>query len=113
MLPTRSSGWVGGRIAFVLLIAAPVLASDIPLFPIPLHIVRRVEDPIANTATELDEYCTGNRIITIRGAKTAIVRPDSSLPPPAEPAAAPTSSVPPPVAPDATIEPDPEVRDNQ
>jgi hypothetical protein len=66
-------GWVGGRVAFALLSAVPVLAGDVPLFPVSLHLVRRVEDPIANTATEVDEYCTGNKIITIRGAKTAIV----------------------------------------
>lgn len=64
---------MGGRVAFALLIAVPLLATDAPLFPVPLHLVRRVEDPISNVTTEVDEYCTGNRIITIRGTKTAIV----------------------------------------
>lgn len=64
---------MGGRVAFALLIAVPLLASDAPLFPVPLHLVRRVEDPISNVTTEVDEYCSGNKIITIRGAKTAIV----------------------------------------
>lgn len=73
MLPKNSNGWAGGRVAVALLVAVPLLASDIPLFPTPLHFVRRVEDPIANSSTEVDEYCTGNRIITVRGAKTAIV----------------------------------------
>lgn len=73
MLPKLSNGWAGGRVAFALLIAVPLLASDIPLFPTPLHFVRRVEDPIANSTTEVDEYCTGNKIITVRGSKTAIV----------------------------------------
>ena len=73
MLPTKSTGWVGGRVAFALLIAVPLLATDAPLFPVPLHLVRRVEDPISNVTTEFDEYCTGNKIITIRGAKTAVV----------------------------------------
>ena len=68
-----SNGWAGGRVAVALLVAIPLLANDIPLFPTPLHFVRRVEDPIANSTTEVDEYCTGNKIITIRGAKTAIV----------------------------------------
>ena len=73
MLPKISNGWAGGRVAIALLIAIPLLASDIPLFPTPLHLVRRVEDPIANSSTEVDEYCTGNKIITVHGAKTAIV----------------------------------------
>lgn len=53
--------------------AVPLVASDAPLFPVPLHFVRRVEDPIANSTTEVDEYCAGNKIITVRGARTAIV----------------------------------------
>ena len=64
---------MGGRVAFALLIAVPLLASDAALFPVPLHLVRRFEDPISNVTTEVDEYCSGNKIITIRGAKTAVV----------------------------------------
>jgi hypothetical protein len=73
VLPTNCNGWAGGRVVFALLVAVPLLASDAPLFPVPLHLVRRVEDPIASSTTEVDEYCTGNKIITIHGAKTAIV----------------------------------------
>jgi hypothetical protein len=51
----------------------PILASDAPLFPVPLHLIRHVEDPISNASAELDEYCTGNKIITIRGGRTVIV----------------------------------------
>ena len=73
MLPTNYfNGLVGGRVALALLVAVPLLAGDAPLFPVPLHLVRRVEDPIANSTTDVDEYCIGNKIITIRGAKTAI-----------------------------------------
>jgi hypothetical protein len=35
--------------------------------------VRRIEDPIANTTVEVDEYCTGSKIITVNGSRTAIV----------------------------------------
>ena len=73
MLPTKPVGWAGGKVAFALLIALPLLASDAPLFPVPLHLVRRVEDPIAGSTAEVDEYCSGNRIITISGSRTAIV----------------------------------------
>lgn len=72
MLPTNANGWWRGRVAFALLIAGPLLAADAPLFPVPLHLARRVQDPISNVVTEVDEYCSGNRIITIRGAKTAV-----------------------------------------
>ena len=62
-----------GRVAvFVVLAAATAgFAADV-LFPEPLHLVRRVEDSLSGDASEIDEYCSGNRIITIRGARTAI-----------------------------------------
>ncbi len=52
---------------------ALLAAAEGPLFPLPLHLVRRVEDPIANKSAEIDEYCSGNRIITVDGYKTVIV----------------------------------------
>ena len=42
------------------------------LFPTPLHLVRRIEDPISHTSTTLDEYCSGDRIVTVGGARVAI-----------------------------------------
>jgi hypothetical protein len=61
-------------VVFLFLAAAPLAAaSDTPLFPTPLHLVRRVEDPIASATVEVDEYCTGNKIITVNGSRTAIV----------------------------------------
>jgi hypothetical protein len=42
------------------------------LFPTPLHLVRRIEDPISRTTTTLDEFCTGDRIITVNGYRVAI-----------------------------------------
>src|SRR5471030_2366249 len=53
VLPKISNGWAGGRVAVALLVAIHLLASDIPLFPTPLHLVRRVEDPIASSSTEI------------------------------------------------------------
>jgi hypothetical protein len=43
-----------------------------PLFPAPLHITRQVHDPISNTTVVLDEYAYGNRLVSVRGAKTSI-----------------------------------------
>ena len=42
------------------------------LFPTPLHLVRRVDDPVAQTSTTIDEYCYGDRIVTINGSRVAI-----------------------------------------
>jgi len=42
------------------------------LFPKPIHFVRKVEDSISRKSTTLDEYCAGNRIVTISGAKVTI-----------------------------------------
>jgi len=42
------------------------------LFPTPLHLVRRIEDPISHTTTTLDEYCYGDRIVTVNGSRVAI-----------------------------------------
>ncbi|HEX2836342.1 MAG TPA: hypothetical protein VHW00_25280 [Thermoanaerobaculia bacterium] len=43
-----------------------------PLFPSPLHITRQVHDPLSNTTVVLDEYGYGNRLVSVRGAKTSI-----------------------------------------
>ncbi|HEY8182009.1 MAG TPA: hypothetical protein VII32_07195 [Thermoanaerobaculia bacterium] len=42
------------------------------LFPTPLHVVRRIDDPISKTSTTVEEFCTGDRIISINGARVAI-----------------------------------------
>ncbi|HWS72551.1 MAG TPA: hypothetical protein VN605_10575 [Thermoanaerobaculia bacterium] len=61
-----------------LLTLGPVVASaTAPLFPRPLHIVRRIEDPLAKQAAVVDEYCAGNRIVSIRGAKVVITDYDA------------------------------------
>ncbi|MDQ6799845.1 MAG: hypothetical protein M3041_03310 [Acidobacteriota bacterium] len=42
------------------------------LFPTPLHLVRRIDDPISKKSTTLDEFCLGDRIVSISGARVAI-----------------------------------------
>jgi hypothetical protein len=65
-------GW-GRRAAAVLVVfSTPVAFAANALFPRPLHLVRRVDDPISNTTATIDEYCAGNRVVTIRGSKVAI-----------------------------------------
>lgn len=60
--------WVAG-IAFAL--ASAAMAAD-ALFPRPLHIVRRVEDPVAGTSATLHEYCAGDQIVTVHGSRVVI-----------------------------------------
>jgi hypothetical protein len=54
------------------LVAVSAVAAD-ALFPKPLHLVRRIEDPVAGTTITVDEYCAGNRIVTVHGHRVAIV----------------------------------------
>ena len=44
------------------------------LFPTPLHLVRRIDDPISKTSTIVEEFCLGDRIVSIsaNGSHVAI-----------------------------------------
>jgi hypothetical protein len=53
-------------------VALPAVGAPV-LFPAPLHITRELTDPVAGTTTVVDEYCHGNRIVSISGSRTAIV----------------------------------------
>jgi hypothetical protein len=55
-----------------LAVALPAVGAPV-LFPTPLHITRELTDPVAGTTTVVDEYCHGNRIVSISGSRTAIV----------------------------------------
>ncbi len=62
-------------VAFALLVsslAVPQARAAGPLFPTPLHITRQVQDPISDSTAVLNEYGYGNRLVTVRGNKTAI-----------------------------------------
>lgn len=79
MRPTRSSlVWVGrGARVWLAIVgvagALPAVAADANvLFPTPLHIVRRVDEPITRTSTVVDQYCAGNRVVTVSGDRVAI-----------------------------------------
>lgn len=51
--------------------ALPVLAADV-LFPTPLHVTRRINDSISGSTTTVEQYCYGNRVVTVRGPVTTI-----------------------------------------
>lgn len=59
--------------AIVLFLPAPaVRAADRVLFPKPLHLTRELSDPISQKTTRIDEYCHGNRVVSVSGTRTAI-----------------------------------------
>lgn len=80
MSATRAlKGWAGWaccstRVASTLLVLCLTSAASGAevLFPSPLHITRRVSTPFAEGSTVIDEYCHGNRVVSISGRRTAI-----------------------------------------
>lgn len=44
------------------------------LFPTPLHLVRRIDDPISRTSATIEEFCFGDRIVSVsvNGSRVAI-----------------------------------------
>jgi hypothetical protein len=59
--------------AMVLLVPASVLrAAERVLFPEALHITRELSDPVSRKTTVIDEYCHGNRVVSVSGRRTAI-----------------------------------------
>jgi hypothetical protein len=62
-----------GVVAMAVLLAPAFGATTAVLFPRPLHLVRRIEDSLAKSPVTLDEYCAGNRTITIRGPRVTVV----------------------------------------
>jgi hypothetical protein len=59
-------------VAIVTIVTVPALFSQEPLFSQPLHLVRRVEDPISGKTETIDEYYAGNRVVTLSGRRVAI-----------------------------------------
>jgi hypothetical protein len=42
------------------------------LFPKNLHLTRQVQEPLSGTTTTFEEYCSGNRVVSVSGDKTVI-----------------------------------------
>jgi len=70
--PSSVAGWVRRGSILAAASMAMTASADV-LFPDPLHVVRQIHDPIAGVTYTVDEYCHGDRIITVRGAVTVIV----------------------------------------
>ena len=59
----------------VVLVCAPLLdaaRADV-LFPARLHLTREVTDPLAGGVITVEEYCSGNRMVSVSGDRTVIV----------------------------------------
>lgn len=52
--------------------AAALCAAERVLFPAALHITRELHDPVSQKTTPVEEYCQGNRVVSISGTRTAI-----------------------------------------
>jgi hypothetical protein len=73
------ASWVkmaAGLVLWVMvLLLAPAMAvraAERVLFPEPLHITRELSDPVSQKTTVIDEYCQGNRVVSVSGRRTAI-----------------------------------------
>jgi hypothetical protein len=56
--------------------AVPAMAAP-ALFPKPLHLVERIDDPFAKRTKSIDEYCYGNRIVTVAEQRVTILDYDA------------------------------------
>ncbi len=65
---TSRSRWVELVIA---LTCTSALSAEV-LFPQPLHLVRRIDDPVSQSTVTLHEYAAGNQLITVNGSRVAI-----------------------------------------
>jgi hypothetical protein len=63
------------RLLFVSLaasvLALPALAADV-LFPSPMHLTRQVNDSLGGSTAVVEQYCYGNRVVSVNGAMTTI-----------------------------------------
>ena len=64
--------------AAVATMAALPLSADDLLFPKPLHLTRRIHESIGGGTTTVEQYCYGNRVITVSGSVTNIADYDKS-----------------------------------
>jgi hypothetical protein len=66
---TSRSRWV--ELAALLTFSSALAAAEV-LFPQPLHLVRRIDDPVSHATVTLHEYAAGNQVVTVNGSRVAI-----------------------------------------
>jgi hypothetical protein len=77
VVPTHARGkrvgrW-GGIIFTVANSFAALSTAAATLFPQPLHLVRRIEDPISGLTSTIHEFCEANRIVSVNGPRSVLV----------------------------------------
>jgi len=60
-----------GFVSLLVALAAFTASADV-LFPAPIHLTRQVHDSIGGATVTIEQYCYGDRVVTIRGAQTSI-----------------------------------------
>jgi hypothetical protein len=65
------------KIALLLLAVALPSFGAPALFPKPLHLVKRINDPFARSAKNVEQYCYGNRIVTVAGDRVTVLDYDA------------------------------------
>ena len=63
---------------FLTLLFATAALAEV-LFPAPLHITREITDPLTGSKTTVDEYCHGNRVVSVIARRTAIAEYDRNV----------------------------------
>jgi hypothetical protein len=66
-------------VAIVFIARFAFAAPSEVLFPAPLHITRELQDPITGSKSVIDDYCHGNRVVSVNGRKTAIAEYDRNV----------------------------------
>ncbi len=69
-------GW-GVAAAFLVLAGPAAAVAATALFPKPLHLVRRIEDSLSAKPATVEEFCAGNRVVSVRGPRVVIVDYDA------------------------------------
>jgi hypothetical protein len=59
--------------AVIMVVVGARGATDDPLFPSALHFTRVVHDPLTKKVVTVEEYCHGDRMISIAGPRTSVV----------------------------------------
>jgi len=65
------------KTVLLLFVVALPSSAVTALFPKPLHLVKRIDDPFARSTRNIEQYCYGNRIVTVAGDRVTILDYDA------------------------------------
>ncbi|HET8772700.1 MAG TPA: hypothetical protein VFP80_02870 [Thermoanaerobaculia bacterium] len=63
--------------SLVVVFAAGTAVGDV-LFPLPIHLTRQVHDSIGGTTATVEQFCYGNRVVSVNGTRTSIADYDKN-----------------------------------